>query len=179
MVRKSFAALLSELLNHPDTPVEIYNDIRDSINSQDVESFSNSPEYLSLVFPAIKGKAGTISQDESKGFVVTVPLTLEFMVGRDPSAWSKARVTAFSTIELLFLCESLFWTVKQLGNVLEYDSWVFRKSSLAEALSHIGTLGAACSEAASEHTQHLEKLAEAVSKEETASTDRSESGVGA
>lgn len=51
---KPLALMLSEILNHPDTPIHIYNGIADGINEtfndiQSKERIADSPEYIGLV----------------------------------------------------------------------------------------------------------------------------------
>jgi hypothetical protein len=109
---------------------------------------------------------GAASREDSEPFVLPVLFTIDHLIGRDPDALPKYRRAGLAAVRSSNICESLFWVVQQLGNMVNSDGWVYSKNDLAGALDCIGEVGKAVAEGASAETQHLEFAAERLYKGE-------------
>ena len=98
--------------------------------------------------------------DSMKSYRLEIPLTISHEIGSNPEQLPAHRLLQMSAVHSLFMCSSLFWTVRHLSLIAQHDHWVYSKQELLEALEHIGELGEALASAASEHVQHLEHIAE-------------------
>ena len=98
--------------------------------------------------------------DGTKAFRMEIPIVINYEIGLDPAGLPKHKVSGMAAVQSLYLCESLFWVVQQLGAAASHDGWIFRRGDLFEAMERIGEIGRAIATAASDHVQHLEHLAE-------------------
>lgn len=108
--------------------------------------------------------AGSAESPEGSGtFLLPIPFTVDYLIGRDPDALPGHRVRAIAAVRCSHICESLFWVVQQLGHMVENDGWVYSRNDLAGALDSLGEVGRAVAVSASGETQHLEFAAERLS----------------
>ena len=102
--------------------------------------------------------------EEAPVYHVTIPLFIEHEIGLDPERLPEQRLLQITGARSLQLCESLFWTIRQLGLLPEHSPLLHSPSSLGEALSDLGQLGQALASSAGEHLQRLEHLADRASE---------------
>lgn len=98
--------------------------------------------------------------DDHKAYRLPIPILYEQEIGLDPEALPEHRLKEIAAVECLQMCESLFWTVSQLGRIATHGGWVYADSDLFEALENLGSLGRAVAVSVSEQVQHLGHVAE-------------------
>src|SRR5947209_3455527 len=103
--------------------------------------------------------------EETRAYIVEMPLHYYFEIGLDPASLPDHRVKQMCAPHAARTCESLFWVVRQLGNLVQNEGWVYSESDLADALQHIGELGKAMAQAAGENAEFLEHIADRLHKQ--------------
>lgn len=93
-------------------------------------------------------------------FYLEIPIYIQHTIGLNPANLSEARLRTMRAIHCLFLCEGLFWSVQQLGMMIEHGGWVYDSTTLSDSLSYIGEIGKAIASSATEDVEMLERLAE-------------------
>jgi hypothetical protein len=96
---------------------------------------------------------------EHKVYRLDIPVHLGLEIGHDPATLPDHRIKMMSSSQAAMTCESLFWVVEQLGNMVQQEAWIYREDDLADALQHIGQLGRAMASTAGEQVEYLEHIA--------------------
>jgi|SRR5947209_7051485 len=91
-------------------------------------------------------------------YILRIPFELEMDIGNDPDSLSKIEIKTTLAIESLYFCESLFFTVRQLGEMTQTEAVHFSQAQMGEALERIGRLGVALSKAAGEQVERIARL---------------------
>lgn len=107
-----------------------------------------------------KSMSGNLEDSTRERFQAEIPIIIRHEIGLDPEKLPSHRLHVIAATRALFYCESLFWTLKQLGLAAEHGGWIFQPHELYEALQHIGEIGQAIASATGEHVEIIERLAE-------------------
>lgn len=92
---------------------------------------------------------------EREGFNVEVLIRFNHRIGLDPETTPPGRLALINTLEVAYVCESLFWVVEQLGMVGTHGGWVYEQEALFRALERIGQIGQAFASASADEADKL------------------------
>jgi hypothetical protein len=102
--------------------------------------------------------------EDRKAYRLPITIHYDQEIGLDPEKLPEHRMKEIAAVECLQMCESLFWTVSQLGRVAAHGGWIYTDSDLFEALENLGNLGRAVAASAGEQVQHLKHVADKLHK---------------
>jgi hypothetical protein len=101
---------------------------------------------------------------EHKVYRVDIPVHLGLEIGHDPATLPDHRIKTMCSSQAALICESLFWAIEQLGNMVQQEPWIYCEETLSNALQHIGQLGQAMASATGEQAEYIEHVAARLDK---------------
>ncbi|HZG51380.1 MAG TPA: hypothetical protein VEZ40_04520 [Pyrinomonadaceae bacterium] len=96
----------------------------------------------------------------------TIPLAciVEYEVGLDPDSLTPARIEEISAQQSIFLCQWLFYLLRQAAVGASSDP-LFKPQTFLPAIEAVSLVGEAISHAANEHVERLSRLQQQGSKQ--------------
>jgi hypothetical protein len=92
--------------------------------------------------------------------IIPLVYSVEYEVGLDADSLTPARIEEISAQQSIFLCQWLFYMLRQVANGAPHDP-LFKPEVFLSAVEAVAIIGEAISRTASEHVERLSRLQQA------------------